>query len=474
MEQALDRGVPPERVAFVSFTRAAVREARERITERFGLAPDALPWVRTLHSLVFRLLGLRRGDVFGREDLKRLAELTGEELTGHQDLDAPTIGERGDALLFLDQTARARQVALEVEWRRHGGEVGWFRLLRFVEAYRGLRLDLGKLDFTDLFEAYCGVGEHLIDNECAGTPAPVDVAILDEAQDLTPLGWRAAEMAFGDASEFYVAADDDQCIYSWAGADTEPLLRFEGSREVLAESYRLPRKVHALATRVSGRIRRRNKKLFAPRDTDGLIKWHADPGHVDLRTGKWLLMARTRRQLGELATLARDQGCHYALMGEAVADPALVQLILEWEALRRGTTISYGAVARLRLARVLPKGAEPQQEYVTAAELGIPGTLPPWFDAFRHVARPEREFLRACLRRGEKLTQPPRVRVSTIHGAKGAEADRVLLVTDLPGRVWRGAELDPDAEGRVCYVGVTRAREELHVVLPRGQRGYEL
>ena len=48
-----------------------------------------------------------------------------------------------------------------------------------------------------------------------------------------------------------------------------------------------------------------------------------------------------------------------------------------------------------------------------------------------HTQREEKEFWISALRLGEKITEKPRIRISTIHGAKGAEADHVALVTDI-------------------------------------------
>ncbi len=53
MEEHLEAGVPPERIGFVSFTRKAAEEARERAKKKFGLTGDDLPFVRTLHSLCY-------------------------------------------------------------------------------------------------------------------------------------------------------------------------------------------------------------------------------------------------------------------------------------------------------------------------------------------------------------------------------------------------------------------------------------
>jgi superfamily I DNA/RNA helicase len=101
--------------------------------------------------------------------------------------------------------------------------------------------------------------------------------------------------------------------------------------------------------------------------------------------------------------------------------------------------------------------------------------MPLWHDAVKSIPLETREYYLSCLRRDPRsLSDPPRVRVDTIHGAKGLEADRVLLLTDIDGRVRRGTELDPDAEARVWYVGVTRAREALFPVVARNGRGYSL
>jgi superfamily I DNA/RNA helicase len=44
LEEKLQQGVPPERMAYVSFTKAAVRDARGRAVERFGLEPSRFPY----------------------------------------------------------------------------------------------------------------------------------------------------------------------------------------------------------------------------------------------------------------------------------------------------------------------------------------------------------------------------------------------------------------------------------------------
>jgi DNA helicase-2/ATP-dependent DNA helicase PcrA len=76
---------------------------------------------------------------------------------------------------------------------------------------------------------------------------------------------------------------------------------------------------------------------------------------------------------------------------------------------------------------------------------------------------------------GEKLNAKPRIELSTIHAAKGGEADNVLLLTDLTQTTMNTYERNPDDENRLFYVGATRTKENLHIVEPKKQsKGYIL
>ena len=68
-----------------------------------------------------------------------------------------------------------------------------------------------------------------------------------------------------------------------------------------------------------------------------------------------------------------------------------------------------------------------------------------------------------------------RVRLSTIHAAKGGEATNVVLLTDLTENTMRSYEKNPDDENRLFYVGATRTKENLHIIEPKKyEKGYLL
>jgi len=67
------------------------------------------------------------------------------------------------------------------------------------------------------------------------------------------------------------------------------------------------------------------------------------------------------------------------------------------------------------------------------------------------------------------------VRLSTIHGAQGGEADNVLLIMDLSPKSSRDYAVNSDNLHRLFYVGVTRTKKALHLVLPKNaEKGFRL
>jgi len=461
MEESLRAGVPPDRVAFVSFTRAAVGEAKARAGERFGLSQRELPYFRTLHSLAFRELGSQRGDILGEDHLAEIAELTGELFTGDTSVEGPAAGRNADPLLTLDHYARTTMTDLHTAWEDHGGEIEWYRLKRFADAYKQYKADRELMDFTDLLTAYVDIQL---------PPVQVDVAIVDEVQDLSLLQHAVVDKAFAGARELWWAGDDDQAVHHWAGAAEDHLYKLECEREVLPLSHRLPKTIFDLSQGVVHRIGHRFAKQQASSRSGGKVEWVAGVDEVDLSSGTWLLLARTRAQLEQHVALARGQGVVYRVKDKVSVNPQHVRAILAYENLRAGRRVDGHLVVEALHVAGIRRVVDEENSY-TAAELGLDFS-PIWHDALVRIPLEDREYYLACLRRGEKLTDPPRVRIETIHGAKGLEAESTLLSTDMTYRTNRGYELDPDLEMRVLYVGLTRASDNLVLVAPQTAYGY--
>lgn len=199
----LKNGVQPHEIAYVSFTRKAADEAANRAALRFGLDRQDLPYFRTIHSLAFRETGTRQADIMQRSDYRHIANLLGVTFTGYVDpADGPALPSReGDlALQWLDYS-RARKIPLRQVWQQSGEAVEWPLVQLFADTVAMYKQDMGKKDFADLLDEFTG----------SGWRAPVKVAIIDEAQDLSTAQWAAVRAAFGKVPTVYLAGDDDQC-----------------------------------------------------------------------------------------------------------------------------------------------------------------------------------------------------------------------------------------------------------------------
>jgi superfamily I DNA/RNA helicase len=96
----------------------------------------------------------------------------------------------------------------------------------------------------------------------------------------------------------------------------------------------------------------------------------------------------------------------------------------------------------------------------------------PWQKVLK-VSEQEVAYIVSVRKRGERiLTKAPRIRVSTIHKAKGGEADNVALLLDSTKACTE--QWDQDPEYRVFYVGMTRAKKTLHLIESQQQYGFNL
>jgi superfamily I DNA/RNA helicase len=96
-----------------------------------------------------------------------------------------------------------------------------------------------------------------------------------------------------------------------------------------------------------------------------------------------------------------------------------------------------------------------------------------WYRAFNDAGQARVNYLRKMRANGESLNKKPRIELSTIHAAKGGEAQNVVLLTDLTQTTMNTYERNPDDENRLFYVGATRTKENLHIVEPkRANKGY--
>lgn len=480
MEQELRGSTRPEKIGFVSFTRKATNEAVDRATQRFGFELDRLPWFRTIHSMSFRSLGLRRSEVLQRQHYAEIGKLLGVEISGYVDsedgmiMPGTTIGDR---MLFCDGLARNRCVPLHWQWEKLAyDDISWPAQDQFSRTLEQYKRSMGLVDYTDMLEKF---------HQEAVVPK-LEALIIDEAQDLSLLQWKCLREVAKHVQRVYVAGDDDQAIYRWAGADVEQFISLGGNHTVLKQSHRLPRFVYQIALRALKKIKHRHEKHFLPRSEDGFVEWVSHIDEIDMSSGTWLVLARNNYLLEEAEAHCRAMGYSYETRRWSPGSSDTIHAIRLWEHLRRGNRV-LGVEVRIIYDHMLPgtsikrgfkslRGMNMEGEYALSDLKSSFGLLTDkiWHEALDRIPRVDRLYYVNVLKRGESLTKKPRIKLSTIHGAKGGEADNVVLLTDMSYRTYQETLNEPDDENRVLYVGLTRARGSLYLIEPRTTLHYDV
>ena len=63
-----------------------------------------------------------------------------------------------------------------------------------------------------------------------------DVVFIDEAQDLSLSQWDMAKSIWDKTGDTFIAGDDDQAIFRWAGADVDSFITQTGKIMQLTQS----------------------------------------------------------------------------------------------------------------------------------------------------------------------------------------------------------------------------------------------
>ena len=442
-------GLDPSQVAFVSFTKKAVETAKERAAEKFKIYKKDLIYFRTIHSIGFRELGLSRNDVFNVDSLNKLSKLLNIKLSNVFTINSPFQSTEGDKALFIENYARCTRRSLESVWEQLGEYTPWFQLKRFVNTLNDYKKAYGLFDFTDMLIEYLKTDE----------PLPVKVAIIDEAQDLNPLQWEVINMAFRNTEKVYLAGDDDQAIYKWSGADVPYFLGLKfDEKEVLPKSWRLGPEVFEYTQGIVKRIESRYDKDWISDTHESAVHFTRKPESLDdkLKEGSWYMLARNKHFLKDYVEIARKMGLPYTFLGKSPFNKKEIRAIIDYEKIKKGEPINAD-----QMENVLDKMAMQKEDFNKLKEYPI------WHDTMHGISSNNRMYYLSCLRNGYKLTDPPAININTIHSVKGGEADNVLIMSDISQRSYQNYQYDSDDEFRVMYVGMTRAINNLHIILPK-------
>ncbi|WP_019136482.1 ATP-dependent helicase [Cellulomonas massiliensis] len=497
----------PGNVLAVTFTARAAGEMRTRLR---GLGAHGVQ-ARTFHAAALRQLGFFWPKVVGGPP-PRLVEHKAQLVAAA----ATRVG------LPADRTG-VRDLAAEVEWAKVGlvvpddyervvaavdrtvpGGHDAQAVARLLTAYEQVKDERGVIDFEDVLLLLAAM---LAERRDVAEQVHEQYRwfVVDEYQDVSPLQQYLLDQWLGGRHELCVVGDPSQTIYSFAGATPQHLLTFPrthpGAQVVrLVRDYRSTPQVVALANDVITVARGRGTvaplELRAQRPDGPPVRFTAYDDDEAEAAG---VVASVRRLLAsgvrasEIAVLYRTNAQSEAFE-EALASAGVSYQVRGGE--------RFFARQDVREALVLLRGgaraADPDEPMPATVRDVLRSAG--WSDeppAARGAARERWEAMQALVALADELAAAnPRARVAdlvaelderaaaqhaptvegvtlaSLHAAKGLEWDAVFLTGLSEGLVPTSlaeGEAAVAEERRLLYVGVTRAREHLHLSYARSR-----
>jgi len=484
VDQFLKAGVDSKRIGYFSFTRKAAEEASGRAAEKFNLdAQDDLPFFRTLHSLAFRTLGVKREQVMQTRDYKDFGSKVGISIrlqhANNSDSDGTFTSDNEYLSLINKARVTERDVMDLYDDNNHYLDIERDTLYLLDRELKRYKQEKGMIDYADMLQRFV---------EQDVSPS-FDVLFIDEAQDLSPLQWRMVRALWAKADKTYIAGDDDQAIFKWAGADVDSFIALKeevDQIDTLKQSYRIPGgPIHELSQSIIERVNNRFDKTYKPREATGKLNRYSDLTQVDMSQGEWLVLASANYFLDDIKDLCELQGWYFSHKGRNSIPVDLLMAIQHWQEWSKGSMLNVIQIKNIysylgdnvtrgyRTGKTMNNDLTYTQEDCIA-EHGLQ-TNKVWYEAFTKIDTNTENYIRNMLANKEKISQTPRITMSTIHGAKGGEADNVLLLPDITKSSIDQNDREPDELHRLFYVAVTRAKENLHILEPRNyERAYVL
>jgi superfamily I DNA/RNA helicase len=408
LEREVRDGVPLRKIAFVAFSRKAAYEAQDRVRAHFQCEEVDLMHVRTIHSMSFRAAKANAAQMMDPGKYRDFGVKSGFSLRGYYSVDEGFTSKDDDFIgleqLYRNNPRYCDKILDNIDHKRFVAYMGLYR--KYKDTFR-------YLDFTDLLELYLQK-DNMED---------VEVAIVDEAQDLTTLQWRVIMKAFRGVKRMYIAGDDDQAIFEWAGADINAFLHLKGDSRVLEYSYRLPQLLINEARRITKLITKRIDKVYNGADTAARFSWIGNVEDCKFNEGEsYYLLARNNFLLKQYIQHCVDEGVLFKVKGKDYLTKT------DLKAIKSGDDLS-----------------EWEPEKIAYANRLISKNI---------------------------LNDEPLINISTVHAVKGGEADHVVIMTDISHGVQKQLEWDEDSEHRVFYVGITRAKKSVTAILPSTKYNY--
>ena len=269
-----EKHISPYNILAITFTNKATNEMKERVREMC----DHNVWISTFHSMCVRILRQeidfldgydKNFTIIAENDRDKIIKEIVKELELGDD-DVSKIEHHIDNI---------KNKGLDIEeyflsLMRYGNERALKEYMRAVFMYEERLKKNNSLDFDDLLNKtlflFQNYGEVL-----SRYANRFQYVLVDEFQDTNLVQYKLVKLLVSVHKNLFVVGDEDQCIYSWRGANFHNIFNLKNDFDnvkvfKLEQNYRSSKNILSLANNViSNNKERLEKKLWTEKD-DGL------------------------------------------------------------------------------------------------------------------------------------------------------------------------------------------------------------
>ncbi|MFV0285490.1 MAG: ATP-dependent helicase [Demequina sp.] len=496
----------PQSVLAVTFTARAAGEMRQRLRALGAPGVQA----RTFHAAALRQLSYF------------WPQVVGGQIPGLVEHKAPLVGRAARVAGLQPDRLTVRDLASEIEWakvslvspddyvrvaadagRPAPAGVERRQVVDVMRAYEEAKTESVVLDFEDILLLLADIiGRHGEVGE--QIRRQYRHFVVDEYQDVSPLQQFLLEQWMGDRNELCVVGDPAQTIYSFAGASPQHLLGFTRTHPNatvvrLVRDYRSTPQVVNLA---NGLMAQRGAagmgvELVSQRPSGpdpAYLTYEDDAAEAAGVAERISRLVAAGTSASEIAVLYRMNTQSEALE-EALSSRGIGYLVrggqrfFDREEVRKAMVLLRGAAVA---PSDEPLGSQVRSALADAGWTEEPpaarGAVRERWDSLQSLVQladdvdedagggaTMREFVEHMVERAQAQHAPAvdGVTLTTMHAAKGLEWDAVFIIGCSEGLLPVKMAETPEAveeERRLLYVGITRAREHLHLSFARARK----
>ena len=491
IERELQDHCTPEDVGFFTFTRKARLEAISRATKLLKVDAKKFEYFKTLHSIAWKIGGFQPQNKMKPKNWYEFAELCRSQkitmdINMRGDLDVDEMGRSisDNPYIRLVDLARQRMQDLKTFHKVSRSLDGGYLTLQFIaDTLRKYKDKNQVFDFTDSIEKIVYEDVHV---------PKLKVVIVDEAQDLTRLQWAMILKFINQAERVYIAGDDDQEIFDWAGAESLFFKNLEGQSKVLNKSYRVPKLIADKSKKLIERIapELREQKQWEAVHEGGNIHYLDNEKFINYKLeGSYYFLATCGYMLDNVVRTLRQHGMFYKKFKTLSIKEEVIYAINTWKKIQEGGEVYADSIKNLfnfmstrnkkKPYGALKTGAKQFKNLDIDAKYNYDGLCNlglvldkdvPWHEALDTVNAGDRTYIEKVMERNININSEPQITVNTIYGVKGGEADNVILFSNISPSAQAALRENINDLRKVFYTGMTRARKNLFIT--RNDRGY--